>query len=250
MTSEATIVFAGEASIVDLHLAHLTAALGAHCRMVRVDQRDTVEAFVASLCREGTPCIMISARSLAAIFQDTAIPPDVVAQMFACVPYVLVYGITPEARETDGIRHLTEGSVSSVVPLERPDYAYHVSATERAITHEFSGLAFGPINADIDCGLILKQQHTAFSTLVSINNLPLFASLQKHNTRIFLLACRDIADLEAQTDGSWSTHAYFSRLVPAMMFLHTSFTSSSGTIRDVMPISLLMILCYASHTVA
>jgi hypothetical protein len=223
MTSEAIILFSEKASIIDRHLARLTAVLGAQFRMVRVDQRNNAEAFFTGLCRESAPCIMVSARSLAAIFQATAIPPGVVAQMFACVPYVLVYGITPEAQEMDGIRHLTEGLVSSVVPLERPEYAYHVSATERAITHEFSGLTFGPINADIDCGLILKQQHTAFSTLVSINNLPFFAALKKHNTRIFLLACRDMADLEAQTGGSWSTHAYFSRLVPAMMFLQHVF---------------------------
>ena len=117
MTSEAIIAFSGEASIVDLHLARLTAALGVQCRMVRVDQRNNVEAFVAGLCREGAPCIMVSARSLAALFQDTAIPPDVIAHIFACVQYVLVYGITPDARETDVIRHLTDGLVSSVVYL-------------------------------------------------------------------------------------------------------------------------------------
>src|SRR6266498_4586501 len=209
MTSEATIVFSGEASICDLHLARLTAALGAQCRMVRVDQRDNLEAFVAGLCQESVPCIMVSARSLAAIFQDTAIPPDVGAHMFACVPYVLVYGITPDERETYVVRHLTDGLVSSVIYLDRQDYSYQVIATEREITHEFSGLAFGPINAEIDFGLVLNRRQSGFSNLVSINNLPIFASLQKCNTRIFLLACRNIVDLEVQTDGSWSTHEYF-----------------------------------------
>ena len=222
MTSEATLIFSGEASISDLHLVRLTTTLGAQCRMVQVDQRGKVEGFVAGLCRESAPCIMISTRSLAALVQDPSIPPEVVAQMFACVPYVLVYGITPHARETDGISHLTEGLVSSVVHWDRPDSTYYVSATEREITHEFSGLAFGPINTEIDFGLVLKQ-HPQVSNLVSINNLPIFASLQKGTTRIFLLACRDIADLAVQTNGSWSTHAYFSRLVPAMMFLRYVF---------------------------
>jgi hypothetical protein len=223
MTSEAIIVFAGEASFVDLHLARLTEALGAPCRMVRVEQIDNLEAFVADLGRESVPCIMVSARSLAALLQDMAMPPDVVAHMLACVPYVLVYGITPDARETCVIRQLTDGLVSSVAHLDRPDYFYQVSATEREITHEFSGLAFGPINAEIDSGLVLNPHQTELSPLVSINNLPIFAFLQKRNTRMFLLACRDIADLEGQTDGSWPTHRYFSRLVPAMMFLRHVF---------------------------
>ena len=227
MTSEAIILSSGKASIIDRHLARLTAVLGAQFRMVQVDQRNNIEAFVAGLCRESAPCIMVSARSLVALFQEPAISPDIVAHMLACVPYVLVYGITPDARETDVIRHLTDGLISSVVYLDQPDYCYQVSDTEREITHEFSGLAFGPINTGIDFGLVLNQQHTGFSNVVSINNLPMFASLKKRNTRVFLLACRDIADLDAPTevptDVSWPARAYFSRLVPAMMFLRHVF---------------------------
>ena len=40
---------------------------------------------------------------------------------------------------------------------------------------------------------------------------------------MFLLACSDIADLEAKTDGSWAAHSHFSRLVPIMMFLQHVF---------------------------
>jgi hypothetical protein len=47
--------------------------------------------------------------------------------------------------------------------------------------------------------------------------------LKKRNSCIFFLACRDIADLEAQTDGSLSAHKYFSRVVPAIMFLRHVF---------------------------
>jgi hypothetical protein len=223
MTSEAIILFSGEASIYDLHLARLTEVLGPQCRMVQVDQVDHLEAFVTGLCRENSPCIMISARSLASILQNTVIPPDVVAHIFEYIPFVLVYGITPDEREISVIKHLTDGLVSSVVHLDRQDYAYQVSATEQGITREFSGLTFGPINAEIDFGLVLNQHQTGFSNLVSINNLPIFASLKKRNASVFLWACREIADLEAQTDGSWSTHEYFSRLVPAMMFLQHVF---------------------------
>src|SRR5262249_21817904 len=78
---------------------------------------------------------------------------------------------------------------------------------------------FGPIRKEIDCCLVLDQHQPGFSNLVSINHLPIFASLKRRNSRLFLLACREIADLTSQTDGSIAAHKYFSRLVPVLMFL-------------------------------
>jgi hypothetical protein len=162
---------------------------------------------------------MTSARSLAAIFHDGTMPLDVVAQLFERVPFILVYGVTPDEQETYAVRYLTDGLVSSVVSFDRSDYLYQVSATAPEITHEFSGLAFGPIHQEIDYGLVLDQHQFGFSNLVSINHLSFFSSLKKNNSCLFLLACREIADLELPIDGSLPAHRYFSRLVPAMMFL-------------------------------
>lgn len=217
MAFEATIVCYKEASLLDLHLARLIAFLGIQSNTICVGEGDTFGKLLSG--QESAKCVMASARSLAAIFHDDATPPDIVARLFERAPFVLVYGVTPDERETYAVRHLTDGLVSSVVSFKRSDHLYHVSATEKDITHEFSGLTFGPIHTEIDYGLVLGQHQSGFSNLVSINNLPLFASLKKHNSCLFLLACREIADLEFQTDGSLATHKYFSRLVPALMFL-------------------------------
>ena len=178
MTSAATILCAGEATSVDLHLAHLTTTLGMQCRMVCVDGINSLDGLLADFGRQGTTCLMVSAHSLEAILQNAVGSPDVMASIFACIKFVLVYGITPDPSETCITRRLTSGLVSSIVHFDRPDYSYQVSTAEQEITKEFSGLAFGPINPAIDFGLVLNQSSTGFAPLVSINNLPIFASLK------------------------------------------------------------------------
>src|SRR5262249_22277969 len=153
MVSEATIVSYREASLLDLHLARLTAFLGIQCRIMCVGEGDSFGKLIA--CRESSPCVMASARSLAAIFHDAAIPPDVVARLFEGVPFGLLYGVTPDEQETSAVRDLTNGMVSSVVGFDRSDHLYQVSSTEPEITNEFSGLTFGPIHKENDCGLVV-----------------------------------------------------------------------------------------------
>src|SRR5262249_21989009 len=217
MAAEATILCYKKASLLDLCLARLTEFLGIQYRTISLGGEDSFGQFLS--CQESSACVMASARSLAAIFHDDAIPPDLVTHLFERVPFVLVYGITPGEQGIYAVRHLSSRLISSVVSFDQADHLYQVSATEQDITNEFSGLAFGPIHTEIDCGLVLGQHQLGFSHLVSINNLPIFAVLKKRNAQLFFLACREIADLTSHTDGSLKAQQYFSRLVPALMFL-------------------------------
>jgi hypothetical protein len=216
MVSKATIIFYREASPLDLNLARLAEFFGVQYSMVDIDDGDSFGKLPS--CQENSTCVMVSARSLAAIFSDNAFQSDVVARLLKHAPFALVYGVTPNAQDTYAVRHLTDGLVSSVIGFDRPDYVYQVSATEPEVTYEFSGLAFGPIQKELDCGLVFAQHQPEFSNLVSINNVPLFASIRIKHSRLFLLACREIADLQSQTDGPLSGSQYFSRLVPVIMF--------------------------------
>ena len=217
MVSKVAIVYYRQASLIDLHLARLAEFLGVQYRMICLGEEDTFGKLLS--CQKKSTCIMASARSLAAIFHDDAMPPDVVARLFERAPFVLIYGVTPDEPETYAVRHLTNGLVSSVVGFDRSDHVYQVCSTADEITTEFSGLTFGPIHREIDSGLILDQRHSAFSNLVSINNLPIFASFKKRDSRLFLLACREIVDLESHAEGPLPAHQYFSSLVLVLMFL-------------------------------
>src|SRR5215467_3616674 len=217
MTSGANIVLYRNEAPLDLHLARLTESLGIQCSMIRLGDADGLGQSLYNL--ESSLCVMVSACSLAAVLQDERMSSEVIAHLFERIPFVLVYGITQDERQAYAVRYLTNGMVASVVNFDLSSYFYQVSATEREITQEFSGLTFGPINHEIDCGLVLPQYSAGFSTLVSINNLPIFGSLKKGNSCLFFLACSQIADVEAYTDGCLSAHKYFSQIVPVVMFL-------------------------------
>ena len=221
MSAEAVIVLHREESPLDLHLARLTEFSGIRSRMIRVGQADEL----GKLVEESPSCVMVSARSLAAISEDDVIFPEAVTRLFERVPFIFVYGITPSERETRVVTHLTEGLISAAISFDRSDHLFEVSTAVPHITEEFSGLAFGPSNRETDFGLVVNRPKGNLRDLVCINKLPMFAFFKRRNSSIFLLACRDIGDPAASSDGSFSASAqkYFSRVVPTLMFLRYVF---------------------------
>jgi hypothetical protein len=220
MFPQATILLHKEETSVDRHLAHLTDFWGVQCRMVHLGLVDHPAKILSA--QESVRCVMISARSLAAILEDETIPSEVVAHLLEQPPFVFIYGISPRESEVNAVRHLTGGLVSNAVSFDDTDHLYQVSRFKE-ITEEFSGLAFGPIHRERDFGLMLNRSQTGFSEIVTIGNLPLFGLLKKQNSSMFLLACRDIVDIEAQNRGSLSAAEYFSQIAPVLMFLKYAF---------------------------
>src|SRR5262249_4734617 len=132
-------------------------------------------------------CVMVSARSLAAILQDPAISADSAEDLFNRTPFVLVYGINGDSSVGEGIRRITGGAVTRAVGFGRPEHRYEVSWANPEITKEFNGLSFGVINSQTDWGLICEGHNGALTSLVSANGLPILASLKKAHSLLFLL---------------------------------------------------------------
>src|SRR5215470_11171139 len=221
MVSESAIVLGKDEARLEQHLCRLATLLGVQCRMISING---VDNFGTLASQGGSPaCLMVSARVLGTLFREDSMTAEVVTRLLERVPFVFVFGITPGPEETYAVRHLTNGLISSVVSFDRCDYRYQVSASERDIMNEFSGLSFDSVDSEVDFGLVLSQPQVGFSTLVAINGLPIFACLKTRESRIFFLACRDIVDIQAHTDGSLTARQYFSRLVPALVFLRYVF---------------------------
>src|SRR5437762_10105809 len=132
----------------DLHLARLTEFWGVQWKMVRLDLANELDKILSG--REIFSCLMVSARSLGAILQDRAIPPEFVGRLFERSPFVFVWGVTSGEPETLAVRHLTDGLVSTVCGFDRSDHQYHVSSLKPDMTEDSSVLAFGPISKERD----------------------------------------------------------------------------------------------------
>jgi hypothetical protein len=97
-----------------------------------------------------------------------------------------------------------------------------VSSSQPEITREFSGLSFGSVRNDTDSGFVCTANLSSAVPLVTINDMPFWIVVEKNFCKTFLLACSAIADIQEQVN-SIDVGTYFSRLLPAAMFLRTAF---------------------------
>jgi hypothetical protein len=213
-----SIVIHGEEASSDRRIARLAAFLGLSTAVINVSQAPPPDA-----SRRSSDCVVVGARSLAAMLRDDCLASEFASELFHSARFILVYGITGEETQTAAISSITDGLVSTVIPFEASDYCYQVSADYRDLTCEFTGLRFGPINVQTDHALVLKGAGVGVSNLVSIHGHPFFLRLQRASTSLFFLACSEVVDLDAVTDGTLTARKYFSHLAPVMMFLRHVF---------------------------
>jgi len=219
MLAEPILVTYHEESQLEARMARLCDFAGAPCAVHRIYG---TEDFGRLLTTKPAPCVIVSGRSLAALFSDAAISREAAYSIFSEAASVLVFGVIDNPMSA-ALGVLTNGLVSSVVACSRPSASYQVSSSHREITREFTGLTFGAVNEDTDCGFILNRDDPAFSSLVSIAGRPIFGMLRKPESTLFLSACGQIVDLDSPTDGTVTARKYFSHLAPVLMFLKHVF---------------------------
>src|SRR5262245_37261186 len=104
MVFEAIILCSRETAPIDRQLARLTECCRIPTTTLGIGAGDALSNVLS--CLASSTCVMLSARSLAAILQDAVMTPDVAAGLFGRIPFVLVYGVTPEEQETSAVRSL------------------------------------------------------------------------------------------------------------------------------------------------
>jgi hypothetical protein len=100
-----------------------------------------------------------------------------------------------------------------------------VSASQPEITGEFSGLSFGCARNATDFGFVCSAEARSMVPLITIGGTPFWVVVEKNRCQAFLLACSAIADIDEQLNGNIDLISYFSRLLPAAMFLRSGFKS-------------------------
>jgi hypothetical protein len=218
--AEATLLLYGDPASIDTGAARLVDFVGAPCRQMRLDRSEGAGAF-AALDLSKT-CIVIGASSLGRMFRDEAIAGRVKDALIRA-PFCIVYGITDGDRETEAVRAITDGLVSSVVRLDEAAHSYEVSSSDREFTREFTGLSFGPARKETDFGMVVRQPSKGFATFAAIGGLPFFGRLDRPGSKLFLISCSAVLDVQSLTDGSLFAADCFSSLIPLMMCLKHVF---------------------------
>lgn len=205
----------------DVCLRRLIEFFGLECRTV-----DT-PTFDVELCRamDHDLCVLASA---ATIDRWCHTLPDVTAALDRLrqkASFLFVYGFTPEMAPLYIAGGLSDGAISDVRRLTRTDLRYDVSSSQPETTKEFSGLSFGCVRNNTDFAFVCSGNSSSMVPLVSIEDTPFWVVVEKDRCHAFLLACSTIADIEEQVNGNLDVTSYFSRLLPAAMFLRSVFKS-------------------------
>lgn len=151
--------------------------------------------------------------------QDTAL-----ASLRQKASFLFVYGFAPETLPVYVAANLTDGAINDVRRLTGTELRYEVSPSQAEITREFSGLSFGGVRNATDFGFVCSANSRHIVPLVTIEGMPFWVVAEKNLCKIFLLACSAIADIQEQVS-EIDAASYFSRLLPAAMFLRSAYES-------------------------
>jgi hypothetical protein len=136
--------------------------------------------------------------------------------------FLFLYGFTPGKSLAYIAGRLSDGAIEDVRALTGAGLSYHVSSFEPGITREFSGLSFSCTRNDTDSGFVCSANASGTVPLVTIDDMPFWIVAEKNLCKTFLLACSAVADIQEQVNGI-DVGTYFSRLLPAAMFLRAAF---------------------------
>jgi hypothetical protein len=136
--------------------------------------------------------------------------------------FLFLYGFAPGKSLAYIAGRLSDGEIEDVRALTGAGLSYHVSSSEPGITREFSGLSFSCTRNDTDSGFVCSANSNGAVPLVTIDDMPFWVVVEKNLCKTFLLACSAVADIQEQVNGI-DVGTYFSRLLPAAMFLRAAF---------------------------
>jgi hypothetical protein len=202
----------------DVCLRRLIEFFGLACRTV---DRSTFDAELEQAADHDL-CILASATTIHTWCHNLTDPTTALDNLLQKASFLFVYGFTPHTPLyiTD---RLSDGAIADVRGFTRTDLRYDVSSSQPEITREFSGLSFGCARNDTDSGFICTANSSGATPLVTIEGMPFWVVIEKNLCKTFLLACSAIADIRRQVNGNIDVTRYFSRLLPAAMFLKWVF---------------------------
>lgn len=221
MPLKATFLHYSDRSPTEARLRRLAEFMGVECKTL---DACTLDAEMHKV-HDHELCILASASAMMGWWHENCDSHAAVDRLHQKTSSLFVYGFAPGNNTALLAATLADEQISAVRAFDRPNLKYEVAASNPEFTYDFSGLSFGPVHNDIDFAFACSSASGRLCPLVSIAGLPFWVLSQKDGCSTFLLACDNIVDLEEKTDDTLDTARYFSRLLPAAMFLRSTFKS-------------------------
>jgi hypothetical protein len=221
--TELVVLYKCEPEPSDRNLINLAVFLGVPVRGISLARTGGVQGSeVLQLIRQAG-CAAVSAGTLHQCVSRSSLLHMVQSLGLEPTTNLFVYGFHQGKTDAELVWDLSGGAFRSVGQLGRGAHPYSVSNRSRAFCQEFCGLTFG--TADLRNDLVFRRNRSEGKTadLIRAAGDTLLATVQNGASFSVLSGAREILDIEATVAPGVRPLDWFSRLVPAMMFLRYAF---------------------------
>lgn len=179
---------------------------------VPLDDREAVQNLLQCTC------LIVAAETLAKAAD--AIPGGVGAlrSLTDLAESIFIYGFEPIDRHAAILEALSSGGLLGVQPLPNTDVNFEIAKGCREWCGEFSGLSL-PATRRTTEHFFLEGSTARRDVVVRAGGKPFFVRMEQGRSQLFFLACGELADLDEKVPRGSRLLAWFSKLVPLMMFL-------------------------------
>jgi hypothetical protein len=207
----------------DLNLIKLATFMGVPVRGVSVaGNADGRGSEILHVMRDAG-CVAVSAHTLRQCLSRSSLPNMLQSMDVGPTTKLFVYGFCQGARDSELIRELSGGAFSSVGQLEARANRYCVSRTSRSFCQEFCGLTFGTADRENDSVFQKSKSEGETVDFIRVGGDTFLAGVQNGASFIVLSGTRQILDIDATVAPGVRPLDWFSRLMPALMFLRYAF---------------------------
>ena len=168
-------------------------------------------------------CVAVSAGTLRQCLSRSSLLDMLQSMEVESATKLFVYGFRQGASDSELIRELSSGAFGSVGELEARAGRYCVSRRSRSFCQEFCGLTFGTADRENDSVFHRSKSEGETVDFIRVGGDTFLAGIQNGASFIVLSGARQILDIDATVAPGVRPLGWFSRLVPALMFLRYAF---------------------------
>ena len=213
------IILCGDAPAAsDRRALKIAEFLGADATLVCVSAAAFSGLASIAECVPKCACLIVHADTLAMIARSSEARGDGLAVLNSLAPCVFIFGFSATSGCDDVLRGIPGGQLP-VQPLPDKSAKFYVPQGNREWCGQFTGLTVGTVDPSIDSFFAEATVSPQYDVMIQAGGKPFFVRSRQQGTQMFLLACRELADLDEAVERDASLSLWFSRLVPLMMFL-------------------------------
>ena len=173
---------------------------------------------------QGDDCaVCVGASTLRKCFDRSALAQGLEVDDLGASLQLFVYGFDPQDGDSELVHALSNGAFNGVRSLDERADQYCVSGKYRPFCQEFSGLSLGPVAKNNDMVFEVARQQDRVAEYIRIGDRPLLAGVQNGDVQVTLAGTCEILDIDTPVARGERPLDWFSRLMPALMFLRYAF---------------------------